>query len=45
LCREFVGCGHQRVGKADARRKAADAGDDIAGQHRVLVVKAQRGFA
>jgi hypothetical protein len=39
--RQFLGCGHQRVGEAAARGKAADAGDDVARQHRLLVVKAQ----
>jgi hypothetical protein len=38
--RQFVGCGYQRTGKTDARCKTADAGDDVACEHRLLVVKA-----
>jgi hypothetical protein len=38
---QLVGRRHQRGRKADPRREAADAGDDIARQHRLLVVKAQ----
>src|SRR6516165_3153783 len=39
--RQLLGRGHQRIGQVDARGKAADAGDNIARQHRLLVVKAQ----
>src|SRR6266404_1814975 len=39
--RQFLGCGHQRIGKAHARGKAADTGDYVACQYRLLVVKAQ----
>ena len=28
--RQLLGCGHQRIGEADASGKAADAGDDVA---------------
>src|SRR5437763_12302458 len=38
--RQFLRRRHQRGRKGDARRKAADAGDDIARQYRLLVVKA-----
>jgi hypothetical protein len=37
--RQLFGSGHQRTGEADAQGKAVDAGDDIACQHRFLVVK------
>jgi len=40
-CRQFLGCRHQRISEADARGKTANAGDDVARQHRLLVVKAQ----
>jgi hypothetical protein len=40
-CRQFLGRGHQRVGEGYARGKAVDAGDHVARQHRLLVVKAQ----
>src|SRR6516164_1991999 len=39
--RQLVGCLHQRVGKDDARREAANAGDDVARQHRLPIVEAQ----
>ena len=39
--RQLVGRVHQRRREDDARREAADAGDDVAGQHRLLVVEAQ----
>ena len=39
--RQFLGCSHQRIGEANTFGKAADAGDDIARQDRLLVVKAQ----
>src|ERR1700730_10312529 len=39
--RQLVGRIHQRVGEDDARRKAADAGDNVPRQHRLLVVEAQ----
>ena len=39
--RQLFGYGHQGFGKADALCEAADAGDGVARQHRLLVVKAQ----
>ena len=41
LCRQLVGPVHQRIGEDDARRKTADAGDDVARQHRLPVVEVQ----
>ena len=38
---KLVGRRHQSGDNADLRREAADAGDDIARQHRFLVVKTQ----
>jgi len=40
-CRQLVGCRHQRSREGNPRSKAADAGDDVVCQHRLLVVKAQ----
>jgi len=39
--RQLLGCGHQRVGEGNTCGKASDAGDDVACQHELLVVKAQ----
>jgi hypothetical protein len=39
--RQFVGRLHQRVGENDPWREAADAGDNVPRQHRLVVVKAQ----
>jgi hypothetical protein len=39
--RQLVGRVHQRVGEDDTWREAADAGDHVARQYRLVVVKAQ----
>src|SRR5262249_22690251 len=40
-CRQFVGRRYQHADEWDARCKAADAGDYIARQYRLLIVEAQ----
>ena len=40
-CRQLLGRRHQRICEGNASGKAADAGNDITCQHRLLVVKAQ----
>ena len=41
LCRQLVGRVHQHVCEDHARRGAADAGDNVARQHRLVVMEAQ----
>jgi hypothetical protein len=39
--RQFLGRRHRRVGERDPHGKPTDAGNDVACQHRLFVVKAQ----